>query len=47
MLQDMEIKFIRSMGHQAIVIDSRPRVDALIQWVCNVMKAKETLGRVL
>lgn len=30
--QEIELGYLRSMGQQAVVIDSRPKVDALIAW---------------
>ena len=30
--QEIEIGYLRSMGQKAVVIDSRPRVDALCDW---------------
>lgn len=46
-LQDFEIKEIRKRGVQAIIIDSRPRVDALINWVKKVMYVKKEMRKVL
>jgi len=31
--QDVFIRWLRSCGHVAVIIDSRPRVDAFISWV--------------
>lgn len=30
--QEIELAFLRCMGQTAVVIDSRPRVDALCRW---------------
>jgi hypothetical protein len=47
MLQDVELRTLRNLGHKAVVIDSRPRVDALMEWVRNVTKAKEIMKGLL
>lgn len=31
--QSQMIKWLKSLGHVAVVIDSRPRVDAFLKWV--------------
>jgi len=42
-LQDFEIKQLKARGQHAVIINSRPRVDALIAWVCNVIQTKKKM----
>ena len=42
-LQDEEIKYLRRKGQQAVVINSRPKVDKLMEWVREQVAARKAV----
>lgn len=42
-IQDVEIKTLKQLGFDAVIIDSRPRVDALLRWVVEREKKRQAL----